>query len=259
MGETLHTIAINNSRSGSIPVLFLHGFGGVGAQWWGLQTAISFKAPTLAYDLPGHGNSVAYPDAGPPALAARAVIADLQARDIQKVHLVGHSMGGAISSLIALMAPGLVASMTLLAPGGYGTELNHSALLDWASARSTSELEAVMPRFFGPDYVLPEKMIEYQVQLRAQPGLVESLMSIAEGLFEGGVQGKLPVDDLLELGLPMSVIWGQLDDIVPVSHADQLRDRVELHLLDRVGHSPVEEAPDLVRETIVSRVFEAAN
>jgi len=253
----LHANAINNSRSTSTPVLFLHGFGGVGAQWWGLQTAVSFKAPTLAYDLPGHGKSVTFPDAGPPKTAARAVIADMDKRGIQQAHLVGHSMGGAVSSLIALMAPERVASLTLLAPGGFGPELNHPALMEWAAARTVGDLQAILPQFFGPDYEIQEKMIGYQAQLRAMPGAVESLISIAEDLFAGGVQGKLPIDDLIKLNLPMSVVWGQLDNIVPVSQATQLQGRLDLHLLDGVGHSPVEEAPDLVRNTILNHVAAA--
>jgi pyruvate dehydrogenase E2 component (dihydrolipoamide acetyltransferase) len=254
MSAELYANPIDNSSSKSAPVLFLHGFGGSGSQWWGLQTAISFKAPTLAYDLPGHGKSLRVPKAGPPKVAARAVIADMDARGVDRAHLVGHSMGGAISSLIALMAPQRVASLTLLAPGGFGTELNHSALMDWAAARTTTDLQSVLPHFFGPDYVIPEKVVEHQLQLRAIPGVVDSLISIAEGLFDGGVQGKLPINDLLGLKRPISVIWGQLDNIVPVSQADQLHGHVDLHLLDRVGHSPTDESPDIVRKTILSHV-----
>ncbi len=254
----LYSNVINNSRTDNKPVLFLHGFGGVGAQWWGLQTAISFKAPTIAYDLPGHGKSTGFPNAGPPKIAARAVIADMDARALKQVHLVGHSMGGAIASLIALMAPDRVASLTLLAPGGFGPELNHSVLMDWAAARTQREVETVLPHFFGPDYVIPEKMVEYQMEPRAQPGAVDALISIAEDVFEGGRQGVLPIDDLVQLDLPMSVIWGQLDNIVPAMQASQLRDRVDLHLLENVGHSPVEEAPDLVRRTILNHVLAIA-
>ena len=257
MALSLFADSIDNSGSAATPILFLHGFGGVGAQWWGLQTELSFKAPTLAYDLPGHGRSVGFPKAGPPKIAARAVIADLEARGIQKAHFVGHSMGGAISSLIALMAPERVASLTLLAPGGYGTEVNHSRLKDWAAARSATDLRAVLPHFFGPDYEISNKMIDFQLNVRKRQGAVESLISIADELFEGGVQGELPIDDILALKLPMSVIWGRLDDIVPASHAERLNGHVDLHLLDRVGHSPVDEDPELVRNTILKIISTA--
>lgn len=259
MTARLHSNAIDNSRSAAAaaaatPVLFLHGFGGVGAQWWGLQTAVSFKAPTIAFDLPGHGKSLDFPEAGPPKIAARAMLAEMDAMGISKAHLVGHSMGGAISSLIGLMAPERVASMTLLAPGGYGTEVNHSVLHNWAAAKEADELAAVLKHFFGPSYEINQKMIDFQVELRAMPGAVEKLTEIAKLLFEGKQQGKLPVDDLLANGIPTSVVWGDLDAIVPVHQSDQLTDKVDLHIVKGIGHSPLEEAPDLVRQLVLDRV-----
>ena len=254
MTDRLHANAIDNSRADATPVLFLHGFGGVGAQWWGLQTAVSFKAPTIAFDLPGHGKSVDYPNAGPPKIAARAVLAEMDERGISKAHLVGHSMGGAVSSLIALMAPDRVASMTLLAPGGYGTEVNHTVLHDWAAAKQADELRAVLGHFFGPDYDINDKMIDFQLQLRAAPGAVEKLIEIAQLLFDGDEQGKLPVDDVLANTIPTSVVWGDLDAIVPVHQSDQLKGRVDLHVVNGIGHSPLEEAPDLVRELVLKYV-----
>jgi pyruvate dehydrogenase E2 component (dihydrolipoamide acetyltransferase) len=259
MSAKLHSSVIDNSRNPATPVLFLHGFGGVGAQWWGLQTAVSFKAPTIAFDLPGHGKSVDFPDAGPPKIAARAVLAEMDARDISQAHFVGHSMGGAISSLIGLMAPERVASMTLLAPGGYGSEVNHQVLHHWAAAKTEEQLTSVMRHFFGPDYQIHPKMIDFQVDLRARTGAVEKLIEIADLLFESERQGALPVDDLLANKLSTSVIWGNLDAIVPVHQSDQLKDRVDLHIVDGMGHSPLEEAPDLVRDVVLRQLAAASS
>ena len=258
MSAQLHSNAIDNSRSPAIPVVFLHGFGGVGAQWWGLQTAVSLKAPTIAFDLPGHGKSIDFPEAGPPKIAARAVLAEMAARGISKAHFVDHSMGGAISSLIGLMAPERMASMTLLAPGGYGTEVNHQVLHRWASAKEADELKSLLSHFFGHDYVIHEKMIDFQVELRAQPSAVEKLIEIAELLFAGDQQGQLPVDDLLVNDIPTSVIWGDLDAIVLVHQSDQLRGRVDLQIVDGMGHSPLEEAPDQVRDVVLKHVAAAS-
>ncbi len=168
----LHTAEIDNSKSSTIPVIFLHGFGGAGEQWRGLQTAISFHAPTLAMDLPGHGKSLSYPNFGPPKIAAKAVLAQMDNRKINQAHFVGHSMGGAVASLIALIEPQRVASLTLLAPGGFGSEFNHPLLLQWAAAQNRDELKVVMPNFFGPAFELSEKTIDFQFALRARPGAV---------------------------------------------------------------------------------------
>ena len=109
-------------------MVFIHGFGGRRESWSDLQQRVSKYAQTIAFDLPGHGQSIDYPDFGPPKVAARAIITELQRMGHNKVHVVGHSMGGAVSSLIALFQPELVASLTLLAPGGFGDEINVVAL-----------------------------------------------------------------------------------------------------------------------------------
>ncbi len=57
-------------------VVFLHGFGGEAAQWKPLFKAMpDVGARLIAYDLPGHAGSLGFPDAGPPKVAAMAVIA----------------------------------------------------------------------------------------------------------------------------------------------------------------------------------------
>jgi pyruvate dehydrogenase E2 component (dihydrolipoamide acetyltransferase) len=251
----LGAVEIDNSPDGNAtPVVFLHGFGGLAKQWWGFQTSISFNAPTLAFDMPGHGDSVDYPDSGPPAVAAKAVIAELKERGIEKAHFVGHSMGGAISSLIGLTAPEVVASLTLLAPGGYGTEFNHPLLMQWANAKTHEELVTVLPHFFGASFEVSEKMIDFQAQARSKKGVVEALVRIGESLSRNGEQGMLPVDDVLRGDYPVTMVWGDKDAVLPVSHALAVKDKVDLHILEGVGHSPVEEATDAVRKIILDQL-----
>ncbi|MEM8749487.1 MAG: alpha/beta fold hydrolase [Pseudomonadota bacterium] len=242
------------STAGVTPVIFLHGFGGLAAQWRGLRTGISFKAPTYALDLPGHGGSLDWPGFGPPKVAAKAVLAFMSANELENAHIVGHSMGGAVASLVGLMEPGRVASLTLLAPGGFGAEFNHPLLLRWAAAQTRDELRDVMASFFGPDYVIEDKVIEFQYQARQRPGAIEALVSIAEGMSSDGKQGMLPVDDLLATGLPISMIWGTEDKVLPVSQGLALKDRVDLHIAENTGHSPAEEQPQLVQAVILSQL-----
>jgi len=134
------------------PILLLHGFGGRADNWSGLQKQLSAHKSTLAYDFPGHGGSLGFSEAGEPKIAVRAIIADLAFRNIKKAHLVGFSMGGAIASLVGLFAPDVVASLTLLAPGGFGPEINHRMLQAYARAglfsRVRSSGKRCLSRFF---------------------------------------------------------------------------------------------------------------
>ena len=103
--------------NGGRTVVLLHGFGGSHSTWTDIQPALARDATVIAYDLPGHARSLDYPGAGPATVAAKAVAADLTAGGRGRVHLVGHSMGGAVATLIAMRSPERVASLTLLAPG----------------------------------------------------------------------------------------------------------------------------------------------
>ncbi|MEE9374716.1 MAG: alpha/beta fold hydrolase [Rhizobiaceae bacterium] len=251
----LHAVAIDNSDQETHPVIFLHGFGGMAAQWFELQTNISHFAPTIAFDLPGHGKSLDFPNAGPPKIAAKAVLAEMTTRNLKKVHLVGHSMGGAVASLVALFQPVNVASLTLLAPGGFGEEINHSVLKKWGAAQSRQMLAEVMPSFYSSTHLLPEQKIEMQLQHRKKAGAVEMLTAIANDMTRNGKQGVLPLDAMLKLKIPISLIWGDEDMILPVIQTAGLQDKLDLHLLKGVGHTPAEEAQPIVKALIKKQLL----
>jgi len=105
------------------PVVFIHGFGGDYLSWAFNQGAIAEDRPTYALDLPGHGGSTKDVGGGTLAELAQAFMDYLDAIDAGPVHLVGHSLGGAIATTVALNAPDRVAGLTLIAPAGFGKEI----------------------------------------------------------------------------------------------------------------------------------------
>ncbi|HEX6014911.1 MAG TPA: alpha/beta fold hydrolase, partial [Geminicoccaceae bacterium] len=94
------------------PVIFIHGFGGDLNNWLFNQPALAEKRTTYALDLPGHGGSTKEVGAGDVGTMAAAVADFLAALGIEKAHLVGHSLGGAVSLDLALSHPERVASVT---------------------------------------------------------------------------------------------------------------------------------------------------
>src|SRR5690606_17174158 len=83
--------------NGAETLVLLHGFGGTHHVWDDIAPVLAQSAAVLRYDLPGHGGSLDYPDAGTPKVAAQAILADLAERGIARAHFIGHSMGGAIA------------------------------------------------------------------------------------------------------------------------------------------------------------------
>jgi pimeloyl-ACP methyl ester carboxylesterase len=238
---------------GDMPVVLLHGFGGDHSAWQLIQETLSPHARTVAFDLPGHGLSLDYPGAGSPKTAANAVIAALDARGIERAHLVGHSMGGAVSCLVALFAPQKVASLTLLAPGGFGPQINHRLLTRYAAAQEREDIATCLEAMSGWYSPVYDATIDHAFAARQEPGQREMLIEMAKGLARDGKQGELPLDKVAELGIPVTLIWGALDNVLPSRQADAVPSSFVVHRFDNLGHMLPEEAPEemarLIRES----------
>ncbi|KAA3451920.1 alpha/beta hydrolase [Mesorhizobium sp. SARCC-RB16n] len=238
--------------AGSKTIVLLHGFGGCQHVWREVISSLPTSARTLAYDLPGHGLSLDFPGAGPAKVAARAVLADLTARSVKRVHLVGHSMGGAVAALMALAEPEKVASLTLLAPGGFGAEINGPLLRRFAAARDPSDIRACLLAMSGPLTRPIDHTVDALGDMRGRPGQVERLIEIAAAMTSGDRQGVIPRDRLETLAMPVMVVWGSDDAVLPVTQTDDLPVHFHVHHVLGAGHMLVEEAPGLVA-TIIQR------
>ncbi|QND53836.1 alpha/beta fold hydrolase [Phyllobacterium sp. 628] len=246
--------AIEIGEAQGTPVVFLHGFGGTASGWDYVQKAISGEYPTIAFDLPGHAGSLDYPDAVTARHFAQAVVDELTQRDLPKSHLVGHSMGGATAALVAAIAPEKVASLTLLAPGGFGPDINGRLLQRYASARDQDALRVALEGMFGWRNPVPNEMIERDLALRRKSGQIERLDAILARMTKNGLQGTIPKDLLAGFTMPVAVAWGRLDNVLPVYQSEGLPSHFTIHRFDGAGHMLVEEIPDEVIRLILATV-----
>ncbi|NBN66017.1 alpha/beta fold hydrolase [Pannonibacter tanglangensis] len=233
------------------PIVLLHGFGGDHQTWLNIQTGLSTRRRTIAFDLPGHGKALDWPTIGNAGVSAKAVIRSLEALDLAPVHLVGHSMGGAVAALVAMRAPERVASLTLLAPGGFGTEINHKLLRRYAQTADEAALEPLLEQFFGFGFRMPRLFARHAAELRQRPGAIEALTTIVEDILDGDGQKTLPREALADLGMPVKLIWGRQDRVLPVHQADALPGTIACHLFDGMGHMPHLENPQAVIRLIL--------
>ena len=249
----------SGSENAGAPVVLLHGFGGDAVSWTNIQTALSRHVRSLALDLPGHGAAVDWPEIGHAGLSARAVNATLDGlkhdgRALDRIHLVGHSMGGAIATLIALRAPERIASLTLLAPGGFGEEINHRLLRRYASAREEEQIQILLEQFFGWESHVPRKLAAHIAETRKAPGAIEALETIVDAIIDGERQKTLPRDKLGELPCPVKVIWGTQDRVLPTRQAHRMPGSVAAHVFERVGHMLQVEIPRECARLILENV-----
>lgn len=247
----LHFVQRGNGPG--LPVAFLHGFGGSLDTWTNIQNTLALHRPTIAFDLPGHGRSVAHRAAGFADMAV-AVAATLDAANIDRAHLVGHSMGGGVGASLALTRPTRVASLTLFAPAGFGPEINRLLITDFARAEHEAEIAELIGEFFGPGARVPHHLPALLARTRGDPLHREALGRALSAVFHDGRQQVLDLSALVATGIPVRVIWGDHDRVLPFTTTDALPAVFALHRFRGAGHMPHTELPReairLIRETI---------
>jgi pyruvate dehydrogenase E2 component (dihydrolipoamide acetyltransferase) len=128
----------------NVPVVLIHGFGGDLNTWMFTQPALAESRRAIALDLSGPGGSGKEVGSGDPESLVEAIEAAVDGLAIERVHLVGHSMGGALAALTALRRPEDIASLTLIASAGLGPELNAAFIENFVhAARRREAIEAL--------------------------------------------------------------------------------------------------------------------
>ena len=233
-------IRILNLGSGdTTPILFVHGFGADLSTWMFNQPVLAESRRALALDLPGHGGSAKQLDS---AVDGAAFAADLdralEALAIETVHLVGHSMGGAIALHFAHWQPDRVASLSLIAPAGFGPEINAGFINGFVRAQRRREMQEVLTLLVHDPALVSRQMVEDVLRYRRLDGVQAALETLAQEWFPGGVQREGIAEMAVHLSMPVQIIWGRGDRIIPVTQAEALAGRVPVHILDEVGHLP---------------------
>jgi pyruvate dehydrogenase E2 component (dihydrolipoamide acetyltransferase) len=233
-------IRVRYARRGAdagVPVLFLHGFGGDLGNWLFNIDALSAVAPVVALDLPGHGQSDARLPGTSLAELAGFVAAFLDRIDVPRVHLVGHSLGGAIGAQLALDHPARVASLALINSAGLGPDINGGYTRGFASAASRRELKPVVEQLFADPALASRQMLDDLLKYKRLDGVGELLDALQRELFANGQQAETPALRLADReDLPLLVVWGAQDRIIPAAHAGNAPPRATVQVLEGAGH-----------------------
>jgi pyruvate dehydrogenase E2 component (dihydrolipoamide acetyltransferase) len=233
-------ITVRYARRGperGAPVLFLHGFGGDLNNWLFNLDAIAEAAPVIALDLPGHGQSSAkLPGDGSLKALARFVVQVLDALDIERVHVVGHSMGAAIGARMALDHRARVASLALINAAGLGPEINTAYTEGFTAAESRRELKPVVEQLFADPALVTRQLLDDLLRYKRIDGVSQVLAALGGALFADGRQREQPGRDLAATGVPVLVIWGRDDRIIPSSHATHALPGATVQVLEGAGH-----------------------
>ena len=239
----------------SIPVVLLHGFGADLNTWMFTQPALAQGRRVIALDLPGHGGSVKQLEHADPESFAAIIGAALEALGIERTHLVGHSMGGGIAIALALRQPERVATLTLIASASLGPEINTAFIDGFVKAARRREATEVLGLLVHDPALVSRTMVEDVLRYKRLDGVPAALGAIAGEWFPGGRQRAGASDAVAALKLPVQIIWGREDRIIPVAHAEALASRLPVRIFDQTGHLPhMERAGEVNR--LINRLIE---
>jgi pyruvate dehydrogenase E2 component (dihydrolipoamide acetyltransferase) len=232
-------------------VLLVHGYGGDRNSWLFLQEPLAARYQVYALDLPGHGTSAKDVGEGSLSVLADAVTGVLDALGAERAHLVGHSMGGAVALAAAARDPARIASLTLIAPSGFGPEINAGYLRGFADAQTRRELKAVLGQLFDDEGLVTRQLVDDLLAYKRLDGVDEALHALADTLLDGEAQRGDSAASLAAIGgaAPVTVIWGRADRIIPAAQAESVAGAVR-HLIDGAGHMPQMERPAEVQAAI---------
>lgn len=243
-------------RSGDgIPLLLIHGFTADSQSWAPLEKALGPRRPLIRMDLPGHGKSPKRRIGSFAELARMMVEAfDEATRDVAQVHVIGHSLGGALALALADIRARRVASLSLLAPAGLGPEIDAAALQGITRATRPESLAPWLRRLTATPDAISDDYARAAMAARRDPALRAAQEDMAQALFADGVQTFDLRAALARLDLPAQILWGRQDHILPQRHALAADGEFAIHLLAGAGHVPQIECPDRVARIIMRQV-----
>ncbi len=258
---TVQGIKVRHARRGpeaGVPVLFLHGFGGDLGNWLFNLDAVAESHPVIALDLPGHGQSDPRLPGTSLADLSGFVAAFLDSLGVERVHVVGHSMGGAIGTRLALDQPTRVASLALVNSAGLGNQINAGYIEGFVSAASRKELKPVVEQLFADPSLVNRQLLDDLLKYKRLDGVPELLTALGQALFGGGRQTEQPGLELEGSGVPTLVIWGEADRIIPAAQAGNAPPGATVAVLPGAGHMVMMEKAGEVNSLIRRHLTAAA-
>jgi len=215
--------------------LLLHGFSGDRTTWSvitsGLRRA-NFRV--IAPDLPAHGLTTI--EAGNVAELSAFLPAFIDALSLKNVHVVAHSLGAIAATDFAANHPYRVSGLTLIAPAGLGSEIDASFISGMAHATTAGEVTHLLRR-------VAAKPVELSPELAAGFASTMSkgrLKALAEAIVGSSGQRTDIIASLEKLArlIPVHVLVGLHDRIIPWQQVTSLPPTAGVHFLAQSGHMP---------------------
>lgn len=236
---------IETWSGGSGPaVILVHGANDYAGTWARVAPALLAGHRVVAFDLPGHGNSA--PHAGP--LSVGDLVAGIEAvvaKERSPVTLVGNSLGGWLALIVAKRRPASIGHVVLV--NGAATEGNFSEGIELLP-KDRESARRVMEAAMAPGAPAPPGFVLDDLVRRAPASALARLQAKP-------IEREWYIDEAIPtLDLPVSIVWGEADRILPLAYARSfapLFRRSRLETLPACGHIPQRECPDALAAALL--------
>jgi len=238
--------------------LLIHGYAASRFSWRRWVPYLAERGHVVAVDMKGFGKAPK-PDDGRYSPEDQAILLDhlIRLEGLDRLTLVGHSLGGGVALVTALRLldrdPARLRRLIILAGAAYKQRLPpFVGLASWPT------LSGALFRLLGPNRIVRHVLrtivddaggvTEQQVRGYADPlraaGTLRALLSTARQIVPpdlAHLTARYP-----EIGVPTLLIWGRGDPVVPLAVGQRLAQAIpdaRLHVLEACGHLPAEEKP----------------
>jgi pimeloyl-ACP methyl ester carboxylesterase len=248
----------HDGGSGVETFVLLHGYGGNSFTWRHWVEALAARGRVVLVDMKGFGDAPK-PDDGryDPFELAGLIVELVQRLDPQYLTLIGHSLGGGVALLttLSLLDKGErgVQRLAVVAGAAYRQRLPPFVALTRRPRLSATLIRLLGPRFVirrvlrsivhDPDTVSDEQVAAYSRPLESSEG-VRALLDAGRQIVPVGIEElsrRLP-----EIDIPVLLLWGRHDRVVPLTIGRRLEADLpdaRLEILEECGHLPPEEVP----------------
>lgn len=261
--RTIHGYRRAFRVAGSGPALLLiHGVGDNSTTWDTVHAALARRFTVIAPDLLGHGESDK-PRADYSLAAFANGMRDLLAvLGIDRVTVVGHSLGGGIAMQFAYQYPHMVERVALVSTGGVTKDVSFglrlAAMPFGAEALGMLRLPGAMPAIQLVGRIVEKRLgsttigrdlprgLDLFGRLQ-RPGALSAFARTLRGVVDGHGQFVSMLDrSYLMQSIPLQLIWGEDDIVIPVEHARIAHEEIHgsrLEIFEDSGHLPHRDHP----------------
>ena len=220
---------------GNRTIVLVHGVNDQAGTWVTVVPALIKDFRVIAIDLPGHGESAPATGPLPMPLMVKALQMVIDRESAEKpVIVVGNSMGGWVSMLYAADHPTRVLHLVLEDASGMSWDMSHVPFFP----KNRDEALKLLRLVHGPDAPIADYLVE---------AVLKDAATMPQArVMQAGIMFAVVDARLGQITMPVTMIWGRHDGLLPIAYAEALQKRLPgstLHVIDTAAHIPHRQAP----------------